>query len=242
MMLVMSSEMDLAALDPPSGKSDQGAPRKAQAMVALSPWRSPSAMIGLISSIAPASMRACLDTGHWARFRMTNREKSSSELEVHRLGGAVVFRMFPTTHLGMSVLPKSEAFSSDLARFLMRPHAQRTPSDFPEPDLGTAGAFLSSFSRMRMRDSELWRGGMGSDPSGTGECCSIVVMLASRKDRFMRQIQQRYDSCLSSAMTLHRPPMTALEEGPSAMTRLFSVGMDKLLSARHARCLPSPLS
>mmetsp|Transcript_6717 Transcript_6717/g.11106 ORF Transcript_6717/g.11106 Transcript_6717/m.11106 type:complete len:235 (+) Transcript_6717:772-1476(+) len=234
-MLVMSSEVDLAAGFPPSGKEAQSASRKAQAIVAFKPWRSPSAMIGLTTSTAPALTRASLEIGHWARLRTTKREKSSRELEVQREGGAVVARMFSTTHLGISVFPIIAALSSDLARFLIKPQAQRTPSDFPDPDFGTAGELVRSFSRTRRRESGFSRGALASFPSPTGECCKIDVMEASRKERFMRQMQHRYDSCLSSAITLHNPPITALEAGPRAMTRLFSVGMERLFKARQAK-------
>jgi hypothetical protein len=148
-------------------------------------------MMDRTTSTAPAPMRACRDTGHWARLSMTKRLKSSRELDVHSPGGDDALRTLATAHLGMSVFPMSAAFSSDFARFLMRPHAQRTPSFLPDPDLGTAGAFLSSLSSMRNRESVLLSGGSGYDPSITGECCSMVVMLASRKERFMRQMQQR---------------------------------------------------
>mmetsp|Transcript_7248 Transcript_7248/g.11017 ORF Transcript_7248/g.11017 Transcript_7248/m.11017 type:complete len:235 (+) Transcript_7248:751-1455(+) len=234
-MLVISSETDLAAGFPLSGKSFHGASKNADAMVAFNPCRSPSAMIGLITSTAPAFIRASLDTGHCARLRTTNKEKSSRELEVQREGGAVVARIFSTTHLGISVFPISAAFSSDLARFLINPQAQRTPSDLPDPDLGTEGEFVRSFSNTRRSDSGLSSGALASFPSPTGECCKMFVIDASKKERFIRQMQQRYDSCLSSAITLHNPPMTALLAGPSAITRLFSVGIDRLFNARQAK-------
>mmetsp|Transcript_29590 Transcript_29590/g.41954 ORF Transcript_29590/g.41954 Transcript_29590/m.41954 type:complete len:244 (-) Transcript_29590:105-836(-) len=211
-------------------------------MVAFNPCKSPSAMIGLTTSTAPDLSRASLDPDHWARLRMTNREKSSRELEVQRDGGAVVARMFSTTHFGISVCPMRVAFSSLLARFLIKPQAQRTPSDFPDPDLGADGELVNSFSRTRKRDEGFSRGVSSFWPSSTGECCKMVVMLASRKERFMRQMQHKYDSCLSSAMTVQSPPITSCEAGPSAMTRLFSVGMERLLRAKHAKCRPSPLS
>jgi hypothetical protein len=43
---------------------------------------------------------------------MTREEKSSKLLEVQRDGGAVVARMFSTTHFGISVFPIMAAFSS----------------------------------------------------------------------------------------------------------------------------------
>mmetsp|Transcript_54305 Transcript_54305/g.131772 ORF Transcript_54305/g.131772 Transcript_54305/m.131772 type:complete len:234 (-) Transcript_54305:639-1340(-) len=233
-MLVMSSETDFAAAFPPSGNDDQGASRKAQAMVAFNPWRSPSAMIGLMTSTAPARIKASRDSGHCARLRMTKREKSSSEFDVQRDGGAVAARMFSTTHRGISVCPIKAAFSSLLAKFLMRPQAHRTPSDLPLLALGGEGELVRSFSKTRRSEWEFSRGEI-SLPSGVGECCRMVVMLASKKERFMRQMQHKYDSCLSSAMTLQRPPMTSFEAGPRAMTRLFSVGIDKLFKARQAK-------
>ena len=160
-------------------------------MVALSPCRSPSPMMGRITSTAPESTRAFLDPGHWARLSTTKSEKSSRELDVQRLGEVVVFRRLSTTHLGMSVFPRSLAFSSLLAKFLMSPHAQRTPSDFPDPDFGTVGELVKSFSRTRRRELELERGAIAGSPSATGECCKMVVILASKKDRFMRQMQHK---------------------------------------------------
>mmetsp|Transcript_52633 Transcript_52633/g.79875 ORF Transcript_52633/g.79875 Transcript_52633/m.79875 type:complete len:205 (-) Transcript_52633:321-935(-) len=172
---------------------------------------------------------------------MTKREKSSKLFEVQRDGGAVAARIFSTTHLGISVWPIRAAFSSLLARFLIKPHAQRTPSDFPELVLGAAGELVRSFSRTRRRDSGFSRGAI-SFPSGLGECCKIEVMLASRKERFIKQMQHKYDSCLSSAITLHSPPITSCEAGPRAITRLFSVGIERLFNARQAKWRPSPLS
>jgi len=165
---------------------------------------------------------------------MTKREKSSRELDVQRDGGAVAARIFSTTHLGISVCPIKAAFSSLFARFLMRPHAHRTPSDLPLLALGAAGELVRSFSSTR-RSELLFSRGAISLPSGLGECCKIVVMLASKKERFIRQMQHKYDSCLSSAITLHKPPITSFDEGPRAITRLFSVGIERLLRARQAR-------
>mmetsp|Transcript_26225 Transcript_26225/g.30938 ORF Transcript_26225/g.30938 Transcript_26225/m.30938 type:complete len:274 (-) Transcript_26225:263-1084(-) len=239
-MLVMRSATVLLACCPPSGNSLHSASRNAQAMVALSPCRSPSDIIGLITFTVSASRSASLDPFHWAKLRTTKSEKSSRLLEVHLEGGVMLlFLRLSTTHLQMSVLPNRIAFSSLLARFLMRPHAHRTPSDLPDPDLETVGQFANNFSNTRMSESGLESGGM-TLPSEEGECLRIDVILASRKLKFIRQIQQRYDSCLSSAITLQRPPITSFAAGPSAMTRLFSVGMDRLFSARQARCRPSP--
>mmetsp|Transcript_44545 Transcript_44545/g.53904 ORF Transcript_44545/g.53904 Transcript_44545/m.53904 type:complete len:347 (+) Transcript_44545:456-1496(+) len=190
-MFVINSDTAFAAGAPPSGKAFHGASRKAQAIVALRPCRSPSDIIGFTTLTASDSISASRDTGHCAKFKTTKRLKSSRLLLVQRDGGAVVALIFSTTHLGMSVLPNKRAFSSLFARFLIKPHAQRTPSLFPLPDFGTDGVFVRSFSRTRIKEFGLSRGATGSAPSATGECWRMVVILASRKDKFIKQMQHK---------------------------------------------------
>jgi hypothetical protein len=45
------------------------------------------------------------------------------------------------------------SISSDFARFLIIPHAQWTPSNFPDLDFGKAGEWVRSFSEL-LKNSE----------------------------------------------------------------------------------------
>merc|ERR1719162_150065 len=66
--------------------------------------------------------------------------------------------MFSTTHFGISVCPIKAAFSSLFARFLIRPQAQRTPSDLPLLAFGAAGELVRSFSKTRRSELLFSRG------------------------------------------------------------------------------------
>ncbi len=122
-------------------------------------------------------------------WKLPDKLTHSRQLDVHAAGGEDAFLTLPRTHRGMSVMARRAAFSSLVARFLTRPHAQRAHSPHRGALASLSSYSSSSLSNVRIKLHGLSNGRMGGHPGGgAGECRRMASAHARRKDRLIRQM------------------------------------------------------